>query len=151
MATLTKHYILRYESYFFIFRAFALFQKNIEKLSPKFKPRCYHQKPPKMVPGDPFWIPKWSQINVGESKNTKNAAKRLFFDLAVFWINFETRKTWISAILGLKMGGWAVWAGTHGREPEGGFHPPWRVLTTSRSGTEWNVATCDQNTRLHRG
>ena len=31
---------------------------------------------PKVVPGDPFWDPKRSRINVGEVKKPKNVAKK---------------------------------------------------------------------------
>ena len=41
--------------------------------------------------------------------------------------------------------------GPLGREPGGGFHPPRRVITTSRSETEWNVVTFDHPARLNRG
>ena len=48
MATLTKHRILRCESYFFIFRALVfLSNKNHQKTTPKFKKQFFAQKSPK--------------------------------------------------------------------------------------------------------
>ena len=47
----------------------VLFLKSIKKMAPKFKPQFYFPKAPKSGPGDPFWVPKWSWINVQESKD----------------------------------------------------------------------------------
>ena len=44
MATLTKHCILRYESYVFVFWAFVFFLKNIGSMTSKFKPHSFPQK-----------------------------------------------------------------------------------------------------------
>ena len=93
MATLTKHYILQYESYFFIFRVFAFFlKKNVEKRVPKSRPRFSLKNHPKVVPGDPFWDPKRSRINVGEVKKPKNVRKRSILDTVGFWRIFKLKK-----------------------------------------------------------
>ena len=85
MATLTKHYILQYESYFFIFRVFAFFLKKIvEKRVPKSRPRFSLKNHPKVVPGDPFWDPKRSRINVGEVKKPKNVGEKSILDTVGF-------------------------------------------------------------------
>ena len=47
----------------------VLFLKSTKKMAPKFKPQFYSPKAPKSGPGDPYWVPKWSWINVRESKN----------------------------------------------------------------------------------
>ena len=47
----------------------VLFLKSTKKMAPKFKPQFYSPKAPKSGPGDPFWVPKWSRINVGEPEN----------------------------------------------------------------------------------
>ena len=44
MTTFTKHRILRYESYFFIFLHFVFLQRNINKNTPKFKSHSVLQK-----------------------------------------------------------------------------------------------------------
>ena len=51
----------------------------------------------------------------------------------------DAKKNTILSIFGLKMVGCRHELGPMEREPEGGFHPPWRVITTSRSEAEWNV------------
>ncbi len=85
MATLTKHCILHYESYFFIFRVFVFFLKKIiEKRVPKSKPRFSLKNHPKVIPGDPFLDPKRSRINVGEVKKPKNVAKKSILDTVGF-------------------------------------------------------------------
>ena len=85
MATLTKHCILQYESYFFIFRVFAFFLKKIvEKRVPKSRPRFSLKNHPKVVPGDPFWDPTRSRINVGQVKKPKNVAKKSILDTVGF-------------------------------------------------------------------
>ena len=58
MATLTKHRILRYESYFPIFRVFVFFPKSIEKITSNFTQQFWTQKSPKNGPGGPVLGPK---------------------------------------------------------------------------------------------
>ena len=59
MATLTKHCILQYESYFFIFRVFAFFLKKTSKNVLRNSRHAFSFKDhSKIVPGDPFWDPK---------------------------------------------------------------------------------------------
>ena len=59
MATLTKHCILRYESYFFSFCVFAFFfEKNIEKIAQKFNQHFLPQKTLNSRPGGPVLGPK---------------------------------------------------------------------------------------------
>ena len=58
MATLTKHRILRYESYFFIFLIFVFFPKKHQKMTPKFKPHSFPKKTLKSGPGGSILSPK---------------------------------------------------------------------------------------------
>ena len=88
LVTLTKHRILRYESYFFIFCILVFFPKSIGKMTPKFKPHSFPQKHQKVVPGNLFWVPKWCRINVGEINHLENCSKKSFFDRPVFRIFF---------------------------------------------------------------
>ena len=93
MVTLTKHRILRYESYFFIFWICVF----ISKISSKSwdntsKTNFCFKKPSIMAPGVPFWLPKRSQIHVGETWNPKNALKKWFSDHAISWTFFKTPK-----------------------------------------------------------
>ena len=54
----------------FHFSCFGIFhQKNIEKVTSNAENNFGPPNPPKMVPGDPFWVPKWSWIHVGDAKN----------------------------------------------------------------------------------
>ena len=50
LATLTKHCILRYETYFFMFCIFHFFLKKCEKLSAKLDPEQTSQKRDKLGP-----------------------------------------------------------------------------------------------------
>ena len=59
MATLTKHRILRYESYFFIFRVFVFFSKKKRlKTCSKIETTFFPQKSPKSHPRGPVLGPK---------------------------------------------------------------------------------------------
>ena len=58
MATLTKHRILRYESYFFMFRVFVFFPKNCEKMTSKCKEQFSTQKSHQNGPRGPVLGPK---------------------------------------------------------------------------------------------
>ena len=93
MATLTKHCILQHENYFFIFRVFALFLKKIvKKRAPKSTPHFSLKNHPKVVPGDPFWDPKRSRINVGEVKKPKNCVKKSILDTIDFFRKKKSNK-----------------------------------------------------------
>ena len=118
-----------------------LVAKKHRKLDPEWKMRFCRQKSRKSGLRNRFLLPKWRPINVGDPENHQQMRKNVIFGRSVFWANFEMRKTTILSIFGLKRERWAAWAGSHGREPEGGFHPPWRVIIMSRSETEWNDTT----------
>ena len=78
--------------------------------------------------------------------------KSCFLTLPFFEQISRQKKTHFGQFLVSKWEGGRHEPGPMGREPEGGFHPPWRVITTSRSGTEWNVVNLESRlTRLHRG
>ena len=82
MTTLTKHYILQYESYLFSFRVFSFFsKKNVKKRAPKSRPHFSLKNHPKVVPGDPFWDPKRSRINVEGVKKPENCGNRFWIEL----------------------------------------------------------------------
>ena len=84
MATLTKHRILRYESYFFIFLIFVFFfLKSIKKWLQNSSHTLSLKKHRKVVPGGPFWAPRWCRIYVGETKHLENRSKKSFFDRLV--------------------------------------------------------------------
>ena len=78
--------------------------------------------------------------------------KSCFLTLPFFEQISRQKKTHFGQFLVSKWEGGRHEPGPMGREPEGGFHPPWRVITTSRSETEWNVVNLEPYiTRLHRG
>ena len=52
---------------------------------------CF-KKPSTMAPGGPFWLPKRSQIHVGETRHPKSALKKWFSDHAISWTFFKTPK-----------------------------------------------------------
>ena len=82
MATLTKHCILRYESYFFVFWVFWFFSKNWWKKRLKISPA---KKVEKWPPGDPKIHPKSWKNGRKIAKNPKNCQKSWFFEGSIFW------------------------------------------------------------------
>ena len=76
MATLTKHRILRCESYFFISRVLVFFLKKQGKINSKNQPTFFPQKTRKSGPGRPVLDPKMIRIHVREAKNPENGAKK---------------------------------------------------------------------------
>ena len=57
----------------FHFPCFCVFLKrNVEKWSQNAKSNFASQNHQRTVPGDLFWVQKWSRINVGEAKKPKN-------------------------------------------------------------------------------
>ena len=142
MATLTKHLILSYESYFFIFALLCFLCENIGKIALKFKPHFALSKNTK----------KWSRMArfgspnclklASESSKIHEILKKTCFLTCPFFEQISRReKTRFCQFLVSKLEGGRHEPGPMGREPEGGFHPPWRVITTSQSETEWNVET----------
>ena len=87
----TSYFIIR--KLLFHFSRFCVFSKKIvEKRVPKSRPRFSLKNHPKVVPGDPFWDPKRSRINVGEVKKPKNVAKKSILDTVGFWRFFKLKK-----------------------------------------------------------
>ena len=68
------------------------FQKNVQKRAPKSRPRFSLKNHPKVVPGDPFWDPKRSRINVGEVKKPKNVTKKSILETVGFRSFFKLKK-----------------------------------------------------------
>ena len=90
MVTLTKHRTLCTESHFFIFRVFAFFPPKTSKNWTQNADSIFSSKNlQKLIPGDLFWVPKWSRINVGEAKKPKNGPKKSFFARVIFWMFFR--------------------------------------------------------------
>ena len=77
MATLTKHRILRYESYFFIFRVFAFFLKKHRKKCFKIDAALFPLKiTEKSSPGSGFGSQNGPELTSEGSKNPKMAKKK---------------------------------------------------------------------------
>ena len=72
MATLTKHYILQYESYFFIFRVFVFFSKKTSKNVLQNRHHIFPSKiTQKSSPGIRFGTQNGPELTSGRSKNRK--------------------------------------------------------------------------------
>ena len=89
MATLTKHRILRYESYFPIFRAFVFFPKNIENITSNFKEQFWTQKSPQNDPRGSVLGPKMVPISRRRGQKSVKLSKIVVFCpshfLNIFW------------------------------------------------------------------
>ena len=69
----------------FHFSRFCVFpKKKRRKTCSEIETTFFPQKSPKCVPGNPFWDPKRSRINVGEVKKPKNVGKRSILDTVGF-------------------------------------------------------------------
>ena len=85
MATLTKHYILQYESYFFIFRVFAFFLKKHRKKRSKIETTFFLSEiTQKSSPGTRFRTQNGPELTSGSSKNRKMWQKSRFWTQQVF-------------------------------------------------------------------
>ena len=73
LATLTKHYILRYESYFFVFSVFVFSSKKLSKIECKSGPRQIIEKMTKLVPK---MDPKLIKIDWENPENLQNDQKK---------------------------------------------------------------------------
>ena len=71
-------------------------EKIVEKRVPKSRPRFSLKNHPKVVPGDPFWDPKQSRINVGEVKKPKNYLKKSILDTVGFEGFLSSKKLLLS-------------------------------------------------------
>ena len=79
MATLTKHYILQYESYFFIFRVFVFFSKKTSKNVLQNRHHIFPSKiTQKSSPGTRFGTQNGPELTSGRSKNRKMWEKGRF-------------------------------------------------------------------------
>ena len=80
MATLTKHCILQYESYFFIFRVFAFFLKKSSKNVFRNRSHVFPSKiTQKSSPGTRFGTQNGPELTSGRSKNRKMVQKSRFW------------------------------------------------------------------------
>ena len=80
MATLTKHCILQYESYFFIFRVFAFFSKKTSKNVLQNRDHVFPSKiTQKSSPGTRFGTQNGPELTSGRSKNRKMSQKSRFW------------------------------------------------------------------------
>ena len=85
MATLTKHYILQYESYFFIFRVFAFFLKKSSKNVFRNRDHVFPSKiTQKSSPGTRFGTQNGPELTSGRSKNPKIPQKSRFWAEQLF-------------------------------------------------------------------
>ena len=87
MSTLTKHCILRYESYFFVFSVVVFFSskkwsKNECKIGPRKTIKKMAQLGPKMVP-------KLIKSELENPENLQNGPKKYFFEGSIFWLFFD--------------------------------------------------------------
>ena len=120
-------------------------------MAPKRKPHT-PQKHQKVVRGTRFGSQNGPELTSESPKIHKMLQKSCFLTLPFFEQISRQKKTHFGQFLVSKWEGGRHEPGPMGREPEGGFHPPWRVITTSRSETEWNVVNLEPSlTRLHRG
>ena len=123
-------------------------QKNGSKIQATILPPQKHQK---VVPGIRVGYQNGSELTSESPKIHKMLQKSCFLTLPFFKQISRHKKTHFGQFLVSKWEGGRHEPGPMGREPEGGFHPPWRVITTSRSETEWNVNTFWHSARLNRG
>ena len=79
----TLYFIIR-KLLFHVSRFFVFCKNIVEKRAPKSRPRFSLKNHPKVVPGDPFWDPKRSRINVGEVKKPKNVGNKSILDTVGF-------------------------------------------------------------------
>ena len=111
-------------------------------MAPKFKPHVYpppkHQK---VVRGTRCGSQNGPELTSESPKIHKMLQKSCFLTWPFFEQISRREETRFGQFLVSKWEGGRHEPGPLGREPEGGFHPPWRVITTSRSETEWNVVT----------
>ena len=76
----TKHYILRYESYFFIFCVFAFFSKKTSKNVLRNRDHVFPSKiTQKSSPGTRFGTQNGPELTSGRSKNRKMWQKSRFW------------------------------------------------------------------------
>ena len=93
MATLTKHCILRYESYFYIFCGFAFFVKNRRKTCSKIETTFFLSKiTKKSSPGTHFGTQNATELTSKRSKNPKMAKKSTFRSEQFFECFLECQK-----------------------------------------------------------
>ena len=79
MATLTKHYILQYESYFLIFRVFVFFSKKTSKNVLQNRDRIFPSKIiQKSSPGTRFGTQNGIELTSERSKKPKKVRKSCF-------------------------------------------------------------------------
>ena len=77
----------------FHFSRFCVFSKKTSKKTLQNRNHAFSfRNHPKVVPGDPFWDPKRSRINVGEVKKPKNVAKKSILDTVGFRRFVKVRK-----------------------------------------------------------
>ena len=85
IATLTKHCILRYESYFYIFCGFAFFVKNRRKTCSKIETTFFLSKiTKKSSPGTHFGTQNATELTSKRSKNPNFAKKSTFWSEQFF-------------------------------------------------------------------
>ena len=85
MATFTKHNILQYESYFFIFRVFPFFSKKTSKNVLQNRHHIFPSKiTQKSSPGTRFGTQNGPELTSGRSKNRKMCQKSRFWTQQVF-------------------------------------------------------------------
>ena len=81
LATLTKHCILRYESYFFVFSVFKFFLKKVSNIECNIGPRKIIEKVTHL---GPKMVPKLIKIELENPENHKNGQKKYFFEGLIF-------------------------------------------------------------------
>ena len=96
-----------------------------------------------MVPGTRVGYQNCPELTSESPKIYKMLQKSRFLTLPFLKQISRHKKTHFGQFLVSKWEGGRHEPGPMGREPEGGFHPPWRVITMSRSEAEWNVVTFD--------
>ena len=85
----------------FHFSRFCVFSKKTSKKALQNRDHVFSLKNhPKVVPGDPFWDPKRSRINVGEVKKPKNGIKKSILDTVGFRRFFKLKKALASRFSG---------------------------------------------------
>ena len=92
MATLTKHRILRYESYFSIFCVFAFFPKKHQKKCSKIQPTIFAPKnAKKWSRGFCFGSQNGAELTSGIQQSQK-IGKQVCFLAIEFWSDYRIRK-----------------------------------------------------------
>ena len=97
LATPTKHCILRYESYFFVFWVFEIFLKKWSKIECKIGPRKTIKQ---MAQLGPKMVPKLIKSELENPENLQNGPKKYFFEGSIFWLFFWSIFSWIFGLLG---------------------------------------------------